>query len=101
MSMTGQSSNGLASWGSSRSPSKKNVSHTSAPAHAARTAGSLAFSTRDGRKRSVKKYPVAQAVNDAFRYNNVCTLADGINESSQVLEKAPSAARPKEEGEEV
>ena len=40
-------------------------------------------------KEDLQTYPVARAVNDAFRYHAVCTLTDGIVEASRAANSEP------------
>jgi len=35
------------------------------------------------------QYPVARAVNDAYRYHSVCTLLDGLIEAANAVKSAP------------
>ena len=39
--------------------------------------------------KDLKEYPVARAVNDAFRYHSVCTLTDGLVEASRAANSDP------------
>ena len=49
------------------------------------------FKQLDGSKgKAVKDYPVSRAVNDAFRYHNVCTLSEGIRESKEAVQSVIS-----------
>lgn len=60
---------------------------------------------KDQEGKSVEEYPVARAVNDAFRYHNVCTLAEGLSESAGAVEAAtekvnrPAENQPSDSGE--
>ncbi len=42
----------------------------------------------EDQNKSLEEYPITRAVNDALRYHNVCTLADGLSESAGAVEAA-------------
>lgn len=45
---------------------------------------------RKNRNKPVPDYPVSQAVNDAFRYNNVCAFSEGLRESNEAVQSVIS-----------
>ena len=51
-------------------------------------------------KKDLLEYPVARAVNDAFRYHSVCTLTDGLIEASRAASSTPPSPSPSEEPDE-
>ena len=45
---------------------------------------------KDSMAKGLLDYPVARAVNDAFRYHSVCSLADGMIEASRAANSMPN-----------
>ena len=44
-------------------------------------------------RKDIDQYPVAQAVNDALRYHQVCNLPEGLSESASAVESATREVR--------